>query len=448
MKRIYLVVIFMLFTSVEWCQQSSNVTLLSSLNPYPDSRYNDCWGYTDTAGREYALLGWEHGTSIIEISDPTQPIERAFIPGPDSRWRDIKTHSNYAYVVTEGTGPGEGLQIIDLSYLPDSAVLVNTVSDWFTSAHNLYIDNGFAYVVGTHGGGGMHILDLSDPVVPDRNSYYTESGYVHDVYVWDDTAYASAGATYDLIDLTDKANPQLISRSAALPGIYAHSGWLTEDKRYFIACEESNVRDIMVWDLQDRLIWNLVVPSFQSSGNTPVHNVFVRGDYAHVAYYADGYVVLDISDPLTPFIAGYYDTHPDTPASFAGVWGVYPFFPSGVVIASDINTGLYVFNFTGEDPTRVEEVTSAFPSDFILKQNYPNPFNPSTTIEFTINQASFVTLDIYNSMGEKVINLINGMREAGLYKVKFRSENLSSGVYIARLAAGGNAEVIKMSLLK
>jgi choice-of-anchor B domain-containing protein len=446
MRKIIFVLLLYAFSA--FGQQSSNVTLLSNLNPYPSIGYNDCWGYTDEQGREYALLGTRHGTSIIEISNPARPVERSFIPGPVSPWRDIKTHSTYAYVVTEGTGTGEGLQIIDLSGLPDSAFLVRTTSTWFTTAHNLFIDNGFAYVVGTHDEEGMHILDLSNPVSPSRSSLYTGSGYVHDVYVWDDTAYASAGATYDLIDLSDKSDPQLISRSEALGDIYAHSGWLTEDKRYFIACEETNNRDIMVWDLQDRSTWNLVVPSFQSPGNSPVHNVFVKGDYAHVAYYANGYVVLDISDPVNPFIAGYYDTHPDTPATFAGLWGVYPFFPSGVVIGSDINTGLYVFNFTGDGTTQVEEFTPDVPSGFILKQNYPNPFNPSTTLEFVIDQPSFVKLDIFNSLGEKIDNLVSGNKEPGLHRVNFSSKNLPAGIYIARLTAGSNLQIIKMSFLK
>jgi choice-of-anchor B domain-containing protein len=352
MKQKYLILLLVFFSSVLCAQQNFNINLLSNLNQYSAVGYNDCWGYTDSSGREYALLGTRHGISIIEISDPSQPVERAFVPGPFSPWRDIKTHSTFAYVVTEGRGTGEGLQVIDLSNLPDTAVLLNTISTWFTGAHNLYIDDGYAYVVGSEDGGGIHIIDLSNPIDPLRTSYYTASGYVHDLYVWNDTAYASAGATFDVINLSSKANPQLISRSIALSEIYAHSGWLTEDKRYFIACEESNIRDIIVWDLQDRLNWNLVVPSFQVSGNSPVHNVFVKGNFAHVAYYTSGYVVLDISDPTAPFVAGAYDTFQDTTALYNGIWGAYPYFPSGVVIASDVTTGLYVFDFLGDGSNR------------------------------------------------------------------------------------------------
>ena len=91
-------------------------------------------------------------------------------------------------------------------------------------------------MVGTSSG-GMHILDLRlSAINPVQTAYYSTSGYIHDVYVWNDTAYVSSANTYDLVDVSNKISPQLVSASAALPGIYAHSGWLTEDKRYFIAC--------------------------------------------------------------------------------------------------------------------------------------------------------------------------------------------------------------------
>jgi len=383
-------------------QQSSNVNLLSNLNQYPSIGYNDCWGYVDSEGREYALLGTEHGTSIIEITDPYNPVERAFIPGPFSSWRDIKTHSTYAYVTTEGTGSGQGLQIIDLSNLPTSATLVNTIDTWFSRAHNLYIADGFAYVVGTNAGGGMHIIDLSNPVNPTRTAYYTASGYVHDVYVWNDTAYVSSEDTYDLVDLTNKSNPQLINQSIALPGIYAHSGWLTEDKRYFIACEEFNVRDITVWDLQDRSTWNLVVPSFETASNTPVHNIFIKGNFAHVSYYKDGYVVLDISDPTNPTIAGYYDTYPSSSGTYAGVWGAYPYFPSGVVICSDMQTGLYVFDFLGDGTVPVE--LTSFTANVT-----PQGVNLSWSTASEINNYAFeIERKFQNETSWKTVGLVGG----------------------------------------
>ena len=315
----------------------TSIDLISNLDEYHSSGYNDIWGYVDQSGTEYALLGVRSGTSIINLSDPANPVEITFIPGPQSVWRDIKVHGQYAYTITEETGSGQGLQIIDLSQLPATATLVNTIDTWFDRAHNIFIDNGYAYVIGTEGGGGMHILDLSDPVNPTRTAYYTGSNYIHDVYVWNDTVVACAEDTYDLVDVSDKSNPQWISSSIALPGIYAHSGWMTEDKRYFYATEEFNSVDITVWDLQDRTSWDLVVPSWQTNSGATVHNLFILGDYAHVSYYTDGYVVLDISNPEAPVLAAEYSTSDDV--------GMLPVSSFGLTICSDMDDGLYVFNF-------------------------------------------------------------------------------------------------------
>ncbi|HEY6625865.1 MAG TPA: choice-of-anchor B family protein [Ignavibacteriaceae bacterium] len=349
---------FLFFASVLFAQ--NNVTLLSNLNQYPSAGYNDIWGYVDGSGNEYALLGVQTGTSIINVTNPTTPVQVAFIPGPNSTWRDIKVHSTYAYIITEGTGTGRGLQIVDLSQLPTTATLVNTIETWFTRAHNIYIDNGFAYVIGTNNGGGMHILDLSNPVNPTRTFYYTGSNYIHDVYVWNDTVVAAAEDSYDLINVSNKFTPQLLSVSMSLPGIYAHSGWMTEDKRYFVGTEEFNVRDITVWDITDRSSWNLTVPTWQMPGSTSyVHNLFILGNYAHISYYTSGYVVLDISDPANPQLAGHYDTYPsNNGGTYNGAWGCYPYLPSGNTLISDISTGLYVLKFNGSIPVELSSFTA------------------------------------------------------------------------------------------
>lgn len=346
----------LLLISVMTMAQNLNVNLVGRFHPQQGQGldYNDIWGYVDSQGREYAIIGAENGTYFVNITNPAQPVQVGYITGPNSIWRDIKTHSHYAYITTEGTGTGQGLQIVDMSNLPNSVTLVNTVTTWFNRAHNLYIDNGFAYVVGTNSGGGMHILDLANPVAPVRKALYNTSGYIHDVYVYNDTAYVAGEDTYDVVNLQNKTAPARLSMSAALSGIYAHSGWLTEDKRYFIGAEEFNVRDITVWDLQDRNNWDLKVSQWQMPGNSPVHNIFVKGNFAHISYYKDGYVVLDISNPLNPVKVGQYDTYPGTSGTYEGAWGAYPYLPSGNIIVSDISTGLYILDFTLDNTTPVE----------------------------------------------------------------------------------------------
>ncbi len=83
-----------------------------------------------------------------------------------------------------------------------------------------------------------------------------------------------------------------------------------------------------------------------------------------------------------------------------------------------------------------------------LNQNYPNPFNPSTEISFSLAKSSFVIMEIYNSLGQKVAALINNKMNSGSYKVKFNASNLSSGIYYYKIQAGEFQSVKKMLLLQ
>jgi len=81
-------------------------------------------------------------------------------------------------------------------------------------------------------------------------------------------------------------------------------------------------------------------------------------------------------------------------------------------------------------------------------QNYPNPFNPTTTIRYSIPEEQLVTLQIYNSVGEEVIELVNEVKEAGNYEIEFDSKALSSGIYFYKLNSGKFLETRKMVLAK
>lgn len=398
MKKLLLMILALSLGNLLKAQQL-NTTLLSNLDQYHSVGYNDIWGYTDSQGREYALLGVYTGTSIVNITDPTNPVEVAFVAGPNSIWRDIKTYDHYMYTVSEG---GNGLQIVDLTDLPNSVTLIGYNTTYFNSAHNLFIADGFAYIEGASPGSGIHILDLSNPTNPVQTSYYSASGYVHDVYVYNDTIYASSEDTYDVVDVSDKFNPQLVSQSAALPGIYAHSGWLTEDKRYFVGCEEFNVRDITVWDLQDRTNWNLVVPEWQMADDSPVHNVFIRGQFAYFSYYKDGFVALDVSDPTNPVYVGRYDTYPSGSGTYEGAWGCYPFFPSGTVIISDISTGLYCLDFLLDNtPVELNSFNYKLTGPYVELnwQTATETNNKGFEIQRSPDKENWITLNFVNGFG-------------------------------------------------
>ena len=98
--------------------------------------------------------------------------------------------------------------------------------------------------------------------------------------------------------------------------------------------------------------------------------------------------------------------------------------------------------------TDVEPNSEVLPTAYSLDQNFPNPFNPSTKLSYSIPAEGFVTLDVYNSIGQKVASLVNESKTAGTYEVNFSGANLSSGIYFYKLTSGNFTETKKMILMK
>jgi hypothetical protein len=98
--------------------------------------------------------------------------------------------------------------------------------------------------------------------------------------------------------------------------------------------------------------------------------------------------------------------------------------------------------------TAVDESGSVSPNSFFLEQNYPNPFNPATVIRYGIPKSSSVTIEVFNTLGQKVATLFDGFRNAGNFEVEFSGHNFPSGVYIYSIKAGNYAAFKKMLLIK
>jgi hypothetical protein len=98
--------------------------------------------------------------------------------------------------------------------------------------------------------------------------------------------------------------------------------------------------------------------------------------------------------------------------------------------------------------TKTEDEIVASPNEFTLYQNYPNPFNPSTNIDYAINQSGLVTLNIYDVLGNLVSSLVNEYKSIGKYSVRFKADELTSGIYFYRLISGSNQSVKKMLLIR
>ncbi len=117
----------------------------------------------------------------------------------------------------------------------------------------------------------------------------------------------------------------------------------------------------------------------------------------------------------------------------------------GTVIAGTFGGGVYSYNYT---VTGIQNDNSSLPVEYSLSQNYPNPFNPSTAISYQLSANSYVTLKVYDVLGNLVNTLVNQYQARGTYNISFNASGLASGVYIYRIHSGNFTANKKMTLLK
>tara|TARA_B100000508_G_scaffold91658_2_gene71469 strand:+ start:34338 stop:36695 length:2358 start_codon:yes stop_codon:yes gene_type:complete len=329
--------------------QNHHLNLLSTLDydAMHNTELNDVWGYVDENGNEYALVGAAKGVSVVDISDPQNPVEVYWHQGSESVWRDLKVFGDYAYITTEAD---DGLLILDLTPLPGNSITSTTNyfgngNNW-SSAHNIYIDeNGYGYIFGANRGeGGVIILDLfTDPMNPQEVGSF-DNWYVHDGYVRNDTMYLAHiyDGFFSIVDITDINNPVVLGTKET-PSSFAHNIWPSDDGNYVFTTDEVSDAYLAAYDVSDPS--NIFeVDRIQSSPGFGVvpHNAHVNGDFLITSYYADGTTVHDISDPSNMVEVGRYDTYPGTADFTTGNWGTYPFLPSGNIISTDIEYGFFV----------------------------------------------------------------------------------------------------------
>ncbi len=450
MLKFYLILALVLSQLPLAAQNSSNMRKLANLNDHrADGEYSACWGYTAPNGREYAILGCAKGTAFIDITDTNNIYEAAYLPGLDqaSCCREMKVFSHYAYVVADGIP--SGLQIIDLQYLPDSVRLVNTyfVGD-FTMGHTISQSGPYLYI---HGGdyniGGVFVLDLSiDPVNPVKRGEWEEY-VVHDSRIVNDTIFAcniyNPPGRITVIDARNKDNLTTIGYWENVPSPGPHNIAISDNMKYAFVTDEigGNPRLLKIWDISN--LNNVIkIAEWQPPGITTsiIHNVELFGRYLFAAHYTAGLRVIDISNPFGPVEAAYYDTFPENDGfTFEGCWGPY-IFNSEKIIASDRNTGLYVFktNFP------LKEKNPAIAESFALGQNFPNPFNPVTTIKYSLKFDSYVTLRIYDAAGRLCATVIDGNVQSGNRQINFDGSRFASGVYFYNLTATYREGVTKV----
>lgn len=385
--------------------QWQDTTLPGSI--YFNNTYNECWGLA-IDNREYAIIGSTMGTHFFDITQPANAVEVDFVMGASTGntivHRDYHDYQNYLYMVTdEGTGT---LQIVDLSFLPDSVALVYDSDKHFNRVHNIFIDSakGRLYACSVDRDSGffsaMEIYSLANPLNPAFLAKWTVPGHVHDAYVKNDTAYLNCGGDgLYIVDFSNVNQPAILGDLQIYPDQgYNHSGWLSEDGETYVFLDETPGMSMKICDASD--VSSLSVKSLFHSGvdsASMAHNVIIKGNTAYISYYHDGLYMVDISDRSNPVLKGYYDTYlPAEHKSYKGAWGVYPLLPSGRIIVSDMQTGLYVFEYTGPTGSQSDYTPEMRPGI------YPNPAINLLNIKFFASHSGPAALSIYNIGGQLV----------------------------------------------
>ncbi|MCY2961309.1 MAG: choice-of-anchor B family protein [Planctomycetota bacterium] len=371
----------------------SNVTLLAWM-PLSDfgvasgGNGNSCFGYTSPSGREYALFGHSNGTAIVEVTQPGNPVIVGQIAGPQSLWRDVRSFGTYAYAGSEGGG---GIQVINLANVDNGVVtLANTITTGGTLATHTLALNPTSGRLYRDGGGsnGLRIYDLNaNPASPTYLGAWSDR-YVHESQV---VTYPTGGpgggprelaiccgglgsgytdTGIDIVDVSNAAAPVHLLHVAYGLSNYSHQAWLSPDRQFLFHNDEVDGRPFTrVFNAANL---NLPVPQLTyigeyQNGVTVDHNLYTKGSLVYHANYRSGLRVFDTASGVTtPTLRAWFDTYPaDDATGYNGLWNNYPYFPSGVVIGSDIENGFFVW-WVG-DP----QIAFAFP------QSAPTQLNPA-----------------------------------------------------------------------
>lgn len=412
-----------------------------------DNAYNEIWGHAAN-DREYAIIGSTAGTHFIDVTDPTNPSEVAFVEGgqtgPVVIHRDYHNYGEYLYAVCD-EGNTSTLQIIDMSNLPNSVEVVYDDDELIRRAHNIFIDEATErlYALATSNSNGfraMSIFDISNPLSPtllaSHNTFGGNTvGHVHDAYVKDHLAYLNCG--YDglyVVDFSDANNPTTLgSMTDYLQSGYNHSGWPTEDGSYYYFADETHGMDVKAVDVSD--FGDMTITTFfdagpQAASTSIPHNQIVAGDFLYMSYYYDGVQVYNITDPANPERVLFYDTSSEPDGdNYKGAWGVYPFLPSGNILISDMQTG---FTVIGAPTPIASSVTIA--NENVLLSIFPQPANEQLNLRIHLDKNEPAgQLQMIDIMGRtlftKDLSLNAGQNDLEINEIN----SLAEGYYILKL---------------
>ena len=336
---------------------------------------SDVWGYVSPSQKEYMILGCQGRGGVVKflrVAEDGTLAPVAEYGGAQSSWYDIRTYGHYAFVVTEA--PREiPVWVFDLSAIDDGRVTPITPPDFERTTprntHNVAIDvaNGFLYrCVGAGDALGAYIYEIRDQ---DFGSYTWPLraqilGECHDIHVETirarQVAFVSAGSLGAVLiyDVTDKDAITLLRTLEYPHASYTHQLSIDDSQRYLYLNDEMYIDNVnvlrstvIIFDISD-LATARYIRSYDNGEIATTHNMFALGDRLFQANYDSGLRVYDITDRENITEVSHYDTQERRyPGWSGGLWGVYPYLPSGYILGSDITCGAHVFSYAPRAPT-------------------------------------------------------------------------------------------------
>ncbi len=326
-----------------------SISLLSQIE-IPGNMGTDVWGYIDpVTDKEYAVVGdfsnlRDGNVTLVDISEPSSP---QITSTTDVIGFDMKTFDHYIYATNSDfpSASDELSRILDVSD-PGNPQVVGS----FQPAHNIFIEGTHLYV-SFEFTPGLRIYDLAtDPTDPQLLWEDTNNQGGHDVAIIRGRMYDfhATDATY-IYDIQDPSEPELLG-TVRNENTYHHSGWVTEDDRYLFICDETAadpLPDITIWDISNPATPSLVGEIADNTARA--HNLYIINNLAYVSYYGAGFKIYDVSNASSPVLLDQYQTNINQGNGlgngFLGAFGVYPFSPSNLILVSDIDNGLFVFEY-------------------------------------------------------------------------------------------------------
>lgn len=370
-----------------------NVGLVGSFDQADN--YADVWAEGDFA---YLARFGVNEINIIDISNPAAPqLAATYDTGVGgASAQDVKVHNGLMFVSLEGVNPGA--QIVDVrdptNPLKRTDIIIRQ------AVHNTFYEDGWLYLVDSEQN-EIDIVDLrnydpdSAPLLISTSTYRllnVGNQFVHDITVQDGRLYASAWDSIRIYDVSNLGS-QAPTFMGSAQGNAVHAAWPSGDNRFLVVSEERAAGGLTLYELDDNgtTVSLTLRDALTLPGNLAfsVHNPVVIGNTVYVSWYEAGLQVLEIDpDTATWDIVASYDTSPITGDNgfFDGNWGVYPFLGPDLILASDIQRGLFIldvdpnlltFDYPNGQPTTT--LPNGATSIRVEVSEIGSPLNPATT---------------------------------------------------------------------